>query len=332
MRLKNEESPDIFLEFVKTGLDELKQLINGESINASVIIVFDNFRLPENSIVDTELGIIKNIEDNFLEFIPQKYHYIFKQSNKVDRGVFIELVCPYKVIFNADPAIINKLNEYDKNSHPIQAIIEEIKLAFSLAIEREGIPIGINFAGIFNNVPFGVNFFEMSHIYKSASPSYLCNSKELVSLEKWIKVIHNNGFKKIGIAIHRLLSAINIRHTNVDRFIDSLVALENLFSGKTDATFRMGISIALLLGKDNIEREDIYKNFNKLYHKRSILLHGYAEKKSQETINFQELCRCLNLLIRSLRALYEYNVGLLDVDSSERSKKIALGIYNSSIS
>ena len=122
----------------------------------------------------------------------------------------------------------------------------------------------------------------------------------------------------IKIAIDRFISALTRRHDPVDKFIDIMVALENLFGLKLDISENLSKSIAVLL-KDNIN-DPLAKKIKKHYDYRSKIIHGSQRYTFKEIHEFNEFS--LKILKDCLICLLTNRFDLLPLNSNKRVKKL----------
>lgn len=327
MRLRDGWSLVDFLEFVKEGISQLKILVSDGEVDVPILMIFYGIRLPDNSKLSTQFGVIKNIDDAFLEFVATDNHHFFKPHSAERSGVYLEFNYSCRAYFNSPMSnadIQKKLASSNVMLDKRHYLPNRVKLAFLLGVKKEDHPVCVNFAGCFTGAIFGYNPLEMSMLMEDSLISrYICSHEDINSLKEWFKIVHNARDENIKIAIKRLLSAVNSKKDQEDRFVDACIALENLFSDRADATFRIGGAVARILGKDFEDRENICREVRDIYDKRSNVVHGKGKKNKKEKVA-PDLIRCLNILINSLRVLYANKPHLLELDSSSRSQKIIL--------
>jgi hypothetical protein len=147
---------------------------------------------------------------------------------------------------------------------------------------------------------------------------------ECDEIERWARNLHDHYSDKLDVAARRVIVALSQRLDPNDRLIDAVIAWENLFGAREDATLRVTGSIAWLLEPDRPEeREQLRHELGAIYGLRSRVVHGGREDPEKVwTASF----RATEIAIATLQALFERRPELIPVDSIERSKRLMLGL------
>lgn len=145
-------------------------------------------------------------------------------------------------------------------------------------------------------------------------------SNAITALRSAAELVDNHYAPPLEIPTRRLTSALLGRDDTEDGLVDAIVALESLFAG-TDSgelTFRIGASMAWLIGHDADDRLRLHREMGELYSLRSKILHrGHAGQDVSK-----ERDRTVQLALRAVRALLEDHPDL--VADENRGKKLIM--------
>jgi len=96
----------------------------------------------------------------------------------------------------------------------------------------------------------------------------------------------------------------------IPQFIYKMAVLESLIGGNSELSFRLSRSIAILIGKDEENSEDVFNSFKKIYSKRSNFLHG---SNSKDEIQFGDYKKLSEYLIEIMLIIINPNVNIKDI-------------------
>jgi Apea-like HEPN len=138
----------------------------------------------------------------------------------------------------------------------------------------------------------------------------------------WANRIDRHYSDRIDIAVKRTLSSLTTRWDAMDRLIDAMVALENLFgTGSGELAFRISAGCAHLVERAPVRRVEIQKEVARLYTVRSRIVHG-AHAPAPSDVD-PDARAASDFAVRSLRALFLRRPEL--IDATDRARRLILG-------
>jgi hypothetical protein len=92
--------------------------------------------------------------------------------------------------------------------------------------------------------------------------------------------------KAFQVALRRLNYSVERSDIKLeDRILDTIIGLESLFLGERgELSYRLGLRVALFLGKTLEERKEYLDFMKRSYRLRSTIIHGYDERKVQDDL------------------------------------------------
>lgn len=142
---------------------------------------------------------------------------------------------------------------------------------------------------------------------------------------KWVSVVLTSPVESLRVAIRRILSAASSREDATDVLVDSVLAWENMFSGKTDTQLRVCGSMARVLEPERTEeRESLYRELKKVYQLRSDIVHGKKVEPSAADVA-TNAAKAQLAALAAMKQLCQTPQLLECADSDARSLKILLG-------
>lgn len=320
MRMRGELSLKAFAEATEYTVNIIRHCIKGEIVNVPVFLGFNNISVDKVGEMKTEWGILRPITEGISGLAPISTSTTNIDGETYNLGFVLESTYPYKVNFGE--AVKAKFpKELEETKVWLDKVVENISLSFSLACERvPAVGISPSWTIKFNPLGHGTSVSWNSAQNSPARFHILEKEKELDELLKWSNLLKNVEDSKIRIALRRILSAINQRNDPIDGFIDTVIAWENLFGGNAELKFRISVSIAKLLGNNEVEKLELQKLAGKYYDERSNLVHGTKEITHEQAIEYRD--KALDIVLKAVRKLYLERVEL--IANAERSKVLAL--------
>jgi len=312
-----------------------KKLIQGKSVSLPIAIGLSNIKLPPGVTIESKLGRLSEYTYLFDSWVP-----VALRGNRLnqtsDQGqyeflrgsgdIILQMEQKSRLRFSPPEAesYYWQLSAVDASAANRQSII---CLAITLGVSYETplavIPTwAIGFSPIVTPMTNSGGFSPQAGSQRTMAPLRVLAEEECDAWNKWISKVNSIGFKGIEVAARRIQIAIAERYNPVDRFVDSIIAWENLFGGGSEMTFRISCSIALLLGTDSNHRRQLQKEATELYRLRGAVVHGatqVSDGKASESASAG-----LEIAIKALRKIYTEKPEMIKADSPERSLMLIL--------
>jgi hypothetical protein len=145
--------------------------------------------------------------------------------------------------------------------------------------------------------------------------------RDLPPFEEWIERIERLYSSALRVPVKRCLSAFVERAGPDDSLIDLAIALDSLFGGQQETTFRVSAAVAWLLGEDSDDRLRLLNETTRVYGARSDVVHG-REISDQKATEQQR--RGERIVLGVLEALFTRRPDL--IEDAERAKKLILDV------
>lgn len=132
------------------------------------------------------------------------------------------------------------------------------------------------------------------------------------AMERYIDQWHprvDTAARRLGQAMARSGQEV-AGHIAEDMLIDAMIALESLFGANQELGFRLGATVAHLLGTDAAERDALFRQVKTLYKLRSKIVHGSA---APDLLLGHEEYDAIQLAIRVMETLLFDRPQLLDI-------------------
>jgi hypothetical protein len=160
--------------------------------------------------------------------------------------------------------------------------------------------------------------------YDEARESKTLDEDDCIELERIAPIYLENRTESTAIAERQLISAIQ-RNNPVDKLIDSIIGLENLFGGQPQISVSISVCTSKLLSKEKSDLKIIFSEVKKLYNYRSNIVHGNVEKDLEKIRKSAD--RATFYLRNCIKTLYASHPQLLPLSGKDRSEKILLDLY-----
>jgi hypothetical protein len=264
MVLKREVTINDLEKYTKIIITMYRELSINKKLKVSSFIGFENVSIPNNTNITDSYGSIRGYDKIFYENIPHYLRPSTYNGNDNYLGFVLETSFDYDVKLDINLGDDFKFPPQYKNKYDdINKIKDKLSLAFTLSNNEKLIGIQSRWTLVFNILSQGTSV-GWTDRNRSDTTSY--SEKELKDISKWYNIINNVNDSKIEIAIHRVLSATNNRNNNLDSFIDSIIALENIFGhGSGEIGFKLSMGVAFLLKNKPNEIALLQKTVNDLY-------------------------------------------------------------------
>lgn len=322
--LKGKSGIDEYLKCVEENVKLIKGLLSKDIKQIPFFLGYSNIRFPKCFELIIPQGVIYTFESDKESQLPMG------DGPKSVTSQEAKIVFESKVNFDfllkpEDKTSENRVFKmYDDLWERIQNLDEEVRLCITLSCDRE-IPVSAikQWTIIFD--PFVTNLScSWSSKRRYPSPFYDFTEVDIPKVQNWCSKISNSNTTNIRIAIKRVLSSLIERDNPIDSFIDSAIALENLFGGPSELTLRISTSVAYLLGNDTKSRIEIQSKIKKLYNDRSKIVHGESKSDLNQIMKNRDYS--IAVCLKSISILFNYPE-LLKCNSGERSQKLILGVF-----
>jgi hypothetical protein len=317
MTLKHEFSINYISNYTKLIISMYRELANNKRIEIPYFVGFENIGIPNEVTINDTFGTLYGYTKNTIEKFPINLRpSLF--NNQTYLGFILETKFQYEVDLNIVLDDNWKFPDKFKKSHKeVELVQDNLALAFIFSNEEKLTSISHRWSCIFDLLNQGTSISWNDRHYHSSNPT-IYSEKEIENVSYWYNIISNTNDDKIKIAKHRLLTATSKRITNLDSFIDGIIALENIFGhGSGEIGFKLSMGVAFLLEDESENIQKLQKDVNQLYGDRSKVLHGAKVLTFEEEKQNKE--KTLEILINCLKKLYQHNELIED---KERGKTI----------
>lgn len=302
MVLKREVTLDYLEKYTKSVIAMYRELATNKKLKVSSFIGFENISIPNDTYIQDTYGCIRGYDKVLYEKLPQYLRPLLYNGDDNYLGFVLETNFDYEIELDISLDENYKFpSKYHGKYDNINKIKDNLSLAFTLSNDEKVIGIKSRWILIFNILSHGTSVSYSDRIRSNNITTY--SQKELETISEWYNKIHNTNDSKIEIAINRVLSATSNRNNNLDSFIDSIIALENIFGhGSGEIGFKLSMGVAFLLKNKPEEIELLQKIVNDLYSNRSKVLHGAKKLSVEQEQEYME--KSLRIAIDCIKALY----------------------------
>lgn len=204
----------------------------------------------------SERTIYKTLYRNFL----QPESHLLECCGDFSNPQFIYLFKQTQDIFDIR-SVITALRLYK---------LSKIGMSYPLSFNQDG--------GCIGNVMY--DYYNM-HFIKDV-PAFSLNEKERGKIQEFYELVSKPQTNHIQQMIQLFHEAYRNRNNHI-AFIMRVTILEMLIEGNAELSFRLSRSIAVLLGRDKTESQEIFNRCKKIYSARSTFLHdGRTDKITPE--------------------------------------------------
>ena len=317
MTLKQEFSIYDISKYTQLVISMYRELSSNKRIEISHFIGFENIGISNEITINDTFGTIYGYNKNTIEKLPINLRpSLF--NNQAYLGFILETKFQYEIDLNIKLDEQWEFPDKFKTSYKeIEDIQDNLALAFIFSNKEKLTSISHRWSCTFDLLNQGTSISWNDQHFHTTNPT-ICSEKEISNVSYWYNTITSTNDDKIKIAKHRLLSATSKRTTNLDSFIDGIIALENIFGhGSGEIGFKLSMGVAFLLEDDSENIKNLQKQVTRLYSDRSKVLHGAKILTIEEEKNNKE--KTLQILIDCLKHLYQNNELIAD---QERGKTI----------
>lgn len=307
--------PRDFMQAVVDCLTALRRLAQGERIEVLAIIGLRGIRLEEAEEHRLSAGVLRRPTEEERRYSPF-----------LEVGTPVEAVLETKVEMSparsGEPA--------DELSGGEQLRLTKIGRAISLASalvrrDEESAQSAAEVAWITEVTPVqGSGAYKPGVNSGSWAPSVDYGRVAVQELAGWVQRIEKADLNNVEIAIERLLRAL-FEPIPDESLIDSVIAWEGLLGTRSETAYRVTAGLAVLCEDDLTLRLERQKELQRIYNKRSRMVHGDAVDLDLQTRN-----RAIQVGLEALARLILDRPGLLGLTKSEeRATHLLLGLDDS---
>ncbi len=317
-----------YIRCIEDVFQELRSLASNHSANIPVIYGLSNIEFPADTAVDVPWGILRSPRKADALLLPKA----------IPVGAVLQTTAQVSVLEvqkgtdqDAAQPVVSRLNKYrkeiDRWSQHVDRPCELMRLAILLASPPEGFLVAHQVSRTILD-PFQSRPLMRWTATGSGAPGISPTPIAAISSEALSRVVHwankaTDHPAKLDIAMRRTLSALADRTDALDGFIDSILAWENLFSGRPETTLRVCGAIAWFLEPDSFNRRTgLYNELSKLYANRSSLVHG-SIANIDDAVTARD--RAVAITLECIRRLYDSYDLLFAKDSSARGLQLLMG-------
>lgn len=220
----------------------------------------------------------KGIEIDRVKIRKIKEHEFFVFSNLEENATLSN------IFHNLTHVMFMKLSSPDLNSGYDEVRIKFQNVIDSLSLLKEGNP---RIGGIFRNITNPWIHYDSRFENEVISKTALKLKKtDKHKLKQTYDLLVSIDFSKkenkfLEISKKRFVLALS-RTSKIDQLIDLMISLESLYvSSPGEITVRLSNRLSTLIGKNDNEREDLWKFTKKVYNIRSGIVHGEGLRSNE---------------------------------------------------
>jgi hypothetical protein len=318
---------ELYGSYVDGILNEARSLAARRETNVPLIYGISNIAMPNNTRLEVPWGILRSPTPNDRLFVPRA----------VEVGAVFETTCEIRLLEadylaphdqrHATEGLERHQKDIDRWAQRADRSCDLMRLSILLASPEEQFLVAHQgsraILDAFHSMPT-MRWTATGLKAQGADPSStsLLDGGLLETVSIWAQNARLHP-PSLDIAMRRTLSAVAERADPLDGFIDSVLAWENLFSGRPETNLRVCGAIAWFLEPQVYERRSaLYNELSKLYASRSGLVHG--------SVSFIDNAgsarnRSVQISVECLRNLYARPDLLGAKDSSVRGRMLMLG-------
>ena len=331
-RVKHEPvAPVAFVSEAFSTLEMMRSLFAGTVQPIQARFAFAGLLMPEGSEIKVRNGVVRPTTAAERELAPESLRQQLSTTDESGSQVFIgydgDVVYDYKFPYKLrvskreldDPSL-----PFPDDMHPPQDFEHDsllIRFSLMLAVERRD---RVQLVATWRNyddplLPGISTSWNDSRQVASLMPAQLTEG-EVAAWQEWYDRLNKPEVSRIELALSRILRALAERREPSDVLIDAVIAWENLFGHKEEATLRVTLSLARLIADTPKARADLRSELGKIYALRSNIVHGAANLK----ISDQPKCqRALEVAIEAMRVLVSQRSDILSLPTgAERSNAL----------
>ncbi|TDD07121.1 hypothetical protein E1292_13830 [Nonomuraea deserti] len=328
-------SPERFTLQAVKELQLVRALLAGKPRSVTARYAFTGVSLPPDSRLEIPNGVVRPANENDNRFAPPTLTGQitttdeFGHNTLVDyRGnVVLEYRYPYRIRLSSYDE--EDMESFPDDLHPpveIEPAIIRLRFGLMLAVKRDYraqlIP---TWRSVDRPLSTGVDVSWSDPRHGALFTPVTLTDVEVSAWHTWYERLSAPSVNRIELALSRVLRAIAERRDPSDVLIDSVIAWENLFGTKEgEPTFRITMSLAMLLKISPSEREDFRSELVAIYGIRSRLVHGNGTLTADD---YPKCQRALDVAIEAIRTLVSERTDILElVDGGRRSTALLLGL------
>ena len=284
-------------KYTKQIIKMYRDLAENNEVEVPCFVGYENVGLVEDM---PSKGIL-NYDETFLKKIP-KHLRPMRNARSLDTyyGFVHKEKINYHISTTRDTAL--SLSGYEENNK-IDKIKKQLALAFAFSNDQKTISIKWKWTYVFDPFSHGSSITWRDRKITINTTLVQYSKQELEEMLIWYRRIREVDDSKIKIATDRVLSAVNNREDYIDSFIDSIIALENMFChSEKKVKETISKSVALFLRDNDDEIFALYEEVRELYKIRSDVLHGNKILTNEEIKDGLE--KSLKILIDCLKKLH----------------------------
>ena len=325
-------SVDDLCREIPNSVATAKALLKGKRVTVPSLIGLANVKLPAGAVIESAAGRLSEYLSVYDRWSPGQLREK-RTIAESDRGQH-EFNGAGNIVLRRDQRVRFKMAPEGPESGPSWSITpvntselataqSTILLAATLGIEHDP-PIAVYPTWQISFYPVTKSFSSGWSVIERRGIAPLCalSEEETASWNEWISRITAIGLKGVEVAARRLQLAIAERDSPVDRFVDSIIAWENLYGGGGEMTLRISASLALLLGENADRRKQIFDNAKTLYALRGKVVHGTANVPDSEIDS--SATQGVRVAIDALRKIYAELPDLIPFNGQSRSEAMIL--------
>jgi hypothetical protein len=314
-------------EILRALLSVARSLATGAPTEVPAVVALANIRLDQavshvdlgrSKIYPGRIGIaFRLINDDFLSsgalMLTSRMDRITRITALPDGG-------------HPDEVFAGNMDEVDLSESHLMREIERVRLALLLStIDFPIAPIpssGTHINPLMKDLSVSI-FFDVPK--QSAMPLIVLLTEDSArSAAHWHSVLDQGKLDTVAIGVRRLLSAVAMRTSTVDAFINTVLFWENLFGEAIETSFKVCGALAWLIHPDDENaRKTTYRNLKRLYGVRSSVVHGSKDITESEA---QQYCtQAIRLSISAMRAAVSHPDLLALKDSNKRYLLMLMG-------
>lgn len=306
-------APQLFMERTLECMATIRALFKGEIQEIHATFAYTGVLMPRGSCLIARHGVVRPIDAAERELAPESLKQQLQGTDEsgetvqigYDGDIVYDYKFPYKLRVSKEWKDGNPPN-FPEDMLPSDEFEQDsvrIRFSLMLAVARTGrvqlIPTWRRYNALLQDA-LNMSWNDPRQGSNNITPTKLSN-EEVAQWQLWYDRLNTPETGRIELALNRILRAMAERREMSDVLIDSVIAWENLFGSKDEATLRVTWSLARLLADNTSQaRTAMRSELGRIYTLRSNIVHGAANLRPSDYPKCQQ---ALEIAVKAVREL-----------------------------